>query len=286
MKILCLFVRHGIEKHAGAREVLDQWYAQHGLLGNRTLWTIDNALPSDTPPARQPDGGWLLAGDNRAWEFSAWARALHQPALAVEGYDVIHLVTSAFNTLYTRYLEHFDPAMLHEVTRRQLYLGHIDSYERPVEFAGQASAHWIRTCFVFLPTALARRVQHWAAYTDPTTVFADPDTTSFRPDAPLSPDYQARIRGWLQGREIGGHTWHSPIGSAPAEVRRFQWKTLAILNEHSLAVRLRSMGVPLADFCWMHTTLREAGKLPEAVPPENDQLRVRRRILGIPESGG
>lgn len=286
MKILCLFVRHGLGKHAGAREVLDQWYARHGLLGNRTLWTIDNALPANTPPTTQPDGSWLLAGDNQAWEFSAWAHVLSQPSLLTQTYDVVHLVTSAFNTLYTRYLDHFDPTMLREVINRQLCLGHIDSYDRPVEFSGQSSAHWIRTCFVFMPFALARQVQAWAAYTDPAAVFANADSTLFRDDAPLSPDYQTRIRGWLEGREIGGHTWHSPIGSAQTEARRFQLKTLAILNEHSLAVRLRLMAIPLADFCWMHTTLAEVGRLPQILPPESDQLKVRRRVLGIPESGG
>lgn len=286
MKILCLFVRHGLEKHAGARVTLDHWYASQGLLDHRTLWTIDNALPAGTPPATQLDGSRLLPGDNGAWEFSAWAAALADPAADADHFDVVHLVTSAFNTLYTRYLEDFDADMLPEVVARQLCLGHIDSYDRPVEFAGQASASWIRTCFVFLPLRQARRVQRWAAFTDPAAVFADPATTVFRSDAPLSVDYQLRIRTWLEGQEVGGHTWHSPVGDSSLEIRRFQMKTLAILNEHSLSVRLRSLAIPLADFCWMYTTHRIAGALPHPLPDEATQLKVRRRVLGIPETGG
>jgi hypothetical protein len=286
MKILCLFVRHGTEKHKDALAVLDRWYEDRGLTALRTLWIIDNALPHDAPPVHLDNGALLISGDNHAWEFSAWARALRRPELTENIFDVVHLVTSAFNTLYTRYLEHFHADMLEDVRVRGLCLGHIDSYDRPVEFAGNRSAHWIRTCFVFLPYSVAHQMNRWVGFDDPAPFFPEPDTTTFGDDAPLSRDYQNRIRVWLEGKEVGGHTWHSPIGSTSAEADRFQQKTLAILNEHSLSVRFRAMGLPLVDFCWWYTLRESRGTKPTVIPPEDEQLKIRRQILCIPEPPG
>lgn len=284
MKILCLFVRHGSVQHAEALARLDQWYRDHGLLGNRTLWIIDNALPPGLDPQSPAAGVEVRPGDNRAWEFSAWERALREAGQAGASYDVVHFVTSAFNTLYTEYLRHFRPEMLPAVAANPLCLGHIDGYAAPVVLAGESSANWIRTCFFFLAWRHAVELAPWARFDSAAVVFADETTTVMRAEAPLSADYQQHIRTWLEGTEVGGHAWHSPIGAGRDEVRRFQAKTLAILNEHSLALTLRRRGLALADFCWLYTCWQpdwSAGRVP--VPAEAEQLRVRRRVLGIPE---
>lgn len=281
LKILCLFVRHGSERYPEALSTLDDWYVRHGLMGQRTLWIIDNSLPAETAPRRLGPETLLLAGDNRAWEFSAWSRALREARTAAIQFDLVHFVTSSFNTLYTRYLDHFQRDMLHYVHTRQVCLGHIDSYDRPVEFAGHRSAAWIRTCFFFLSAPLARKVEPWAAFTDRTPLFATPTTTAFRPGAPLSEDYQRRIRIWLEGQEVGGHTWHSPILPGQKEVDRFQHKTVAILNEHSLAVTLRNLPVRLVDYCWLWSHLNQTEVIAQEPPEESAQLVVRRRVLGI-----
>jgi len=281
VRILCLYVRHGTGQYPEAPGVLDRWYDAHGLLEQRTLWIIDNALPADTPPQELAPGVTLRPGDNRAWEFSAWARALREAATEAADHTVVHFVTSAFHTLYTGYLGHFHAGMLDYVAARGACLGHIDHYDRPITLSGQASAAWVRTCFFFLPMTLARQVQPWAAHTDPTQFFTDPGDTRFRNDAPITPDHQTRIRTWLEGREVGGHTWHSPVG--PGEAARFQQKTLAIVNEHSLAVTLRRLGIPLVDYCWLHEQRAVSASQIPAPPSETEQLRLRRRILGIPE---
>ncbi len=108
MKILCLFVRHGPSKYPEALNVLDRWYEKHGLLGQRTLWIVDNALPGGMAPQALSRTVILRAGDNSAWEFSAWARAMREiTGEESASYDFVHCVTSAFGTLYNRYLEHF-----------------------------------------------------------------------------------------------------------------------------------------------------------------------------------
>jgi hypothetical protein len=282
MKILCLYVRHGTQNYANAPAVLDDWYARHGLLDRRTLWVIDNALPPETPPIAQA-GITVRAGDNRAWEFSAWEKTLREVGATAANYTHVHFVTSAFHTLYTRYLEHFNAGMLEYVTARNACLGHIDSYDLPVAINGNYSTSWIRTCFFFLPLRVALTLPKWAVYAEPADFFTDPASTTFRASAPISPDYQRRIRAWLQGKEIGGHKWHSPIVRGSDEIARFQRKTLAIVNEHQLAISLRKLGVPLVDFCWLHSQGSSYAEMPEP-PCEREQLTVRRRILGIPEA--
>jgi hypothetical protein len=286
MKILCLFVRHGTGSYADALPILDAWYERHGLLAQRTLWIVDNALDPQSPPQALGPRTSLHAGDNSAWEFSAWARALQEVQRDSSRYDIVHFVTSAFNTLYTGYLEHFRPDMLFYTLSRHACLGHIDSYDRPIELGGATSASWIRTCFFFLPYEDAARIAPWAAFSDPRFFFKDAGTTEFRSDSPLSTDHQQRIRTWLEGNEVGGHTWHSPIAPRPGESERFQKKTLAIANEHHLSIVLRRQGIPLVDYCWLYTSGDAPGAHYPAPPAEAQQLRVRRQVLGIPEAPG
>ena len=281
MKILCLFIRHGSEKYPEALAVLNQWYERHGLLNQRTLWIIDNALPADQPPKLLAPQVILRPGDNQAWEFSAWARAVREAKQQGVDCDVIHFVTSAFNTLYTVYLNHFRSEMLPYMVTHNVCLGHIDNYNQPVELAGNFSNSWIRTCFFFLPASLTYKIDPWARFTDPTRFFSNPGHTQFRDDAPLSADYQNRISDWLEGQDVGGQTWHSPIRSGHDEAERFQKKTLAILNEHNLSIALRNKNTALVDFCWLWS--RDAFSALEQVMPADEmtQLTVRRRILGI-----
>lgn len=281
MKILCLFVRHGTEKYPEALTVLDQWYARHGMMEQRTLWIIDNALDSSRSPEASSTGGLLRPGDNRAWEFSAWDAALAQLRAGTARYDLIHFVTSAFNTLYTGYLDHFCRGMLDYTLARNVCLGHIDSHRQPMQLDGFLSDSWVRTCFFFLPQSAIRQGEPWAAYTDPGRFFASPQSREFRADAPLSPAFQTHIRSWLEGQEIGWHRWHSPVLAGEAENVRFQHKALAILNEHQLAITLRQAGIKLADYCWLFSLRHTPWPAVMDPPAEPEQLAIRRRILGF-----
>ena len=260
VKILCLYVRHGTAAYPESLAVLDHWYQRHGLIDQRTLWIVDNALPPDMAPGVLENGAVLRPGDNRAWEFSAWARAVSEASAEGVEYDFVHFVTSAFNSIYTGYLDHFFTAMLDYVRERQV---------------------WIRTCFFFLPWSCIRNISPWAAYLDPALVFAGPNSRQYRADAPLDAVYQARIIAWLEGQESGGHNWHSPIGQGPLENARFQSKTLAILNEHSLAITLRRAGIQLVDYCWLHAFQASPVAIIPDPPAETIQEKIRRKILGF-----
>ena len=281
MKILCLFVRHGTSAYPEALSQLDAWYERHGLRASRTLWIIDNALPVNTAPMPLAPDVLLRSGDNAAWEFSAWDRVRQE--CRPESGLLLHFVTSAFNTLYTGYLEHFHPMMLEYVAKYNTALGHIDCYDRPVALAGHMSASWIRTCFFFMRAEAALSLPPWASFTNPSMLFESPGSTRFRHDAPLSEDYRKHISTWLKGHVMGGYSWHSPVGSGPTEIARFQRKSLAILNEHHLAIKLRSAGIHPVDFCWLHDQMRR--HTASAPPTEAEQLKERSRLLGITDIG-
>src|SRR5919197_786912 len=72
---------------------------------------------------------------------------------ALSKYDVIHLATSAFNTLYTAYFERFTIPLLTAAAGRAVCLGHIDCYNEAVRGRSFISQHWIRTCFFLLTGA-------------------------------------------------------------------------------------------------------------------------------------
>lgn len=283
MKILCLFVRYGTAHYPDAIPLLNQWYERHGLYDQRTLWIIDNARGPQQPPEQLGPRTFLHSGDNRAWEFSAWEHALNLVREHSDQFDALHFVTSAFNTLYTEYLQHFETAMLAYVLKRNICLGHIDSYPAPVQLESLSSQSWIRTCFFFLPWRLAISTSPWVAQENRERFFIEADSREFRSNAPLSVDYQKNITSWLEGQDMGGHTWHSPVKHGLEENTRFQQKTLAILNEHHLAITFRRAGIQLVDFCWLFSERSTLAMRPPEPIPELDQLKIRRKILGIPE---
>lgn len=271
MRILCLFVRYGTEAYPDALDHLDLWYERQGLLRQRTLWIIDNQLPPETPAIRIDAQRYLLPGDNSAWEFTAWGRAMNMLGTDIQQFDVIHFVTSAFNTLYRAYLNHFSPGLLPLLVEHNLCLGHMDRYNTDIRIGESASHTWIRTGFFLLPARTAALVSPWAAYTTPSPFFSDEQSRTFRTDAPISLNYQEHIQKWLTGREIGGHNWHSPVSAGPEETRRFQLKAVSIVNEHALSIRLRALGVRLVDFCWLWATHPSVWPSPS----DDDQIEAR-----------
>jgi hypothetical protein len=283
VKILCLFVRHGTVAYPDALEVLDQWYEKHGLLDQRQLWILDNSLATDVPARGVAPGVELRTGDNEAWEFSTWERAVAEASAENSSYDIVHFVTSAFNTLYTGYLDHFFPDMLDYVIERNVCLGHVDGYDIPIRMGDVSSQSWIRTCFFFLPWKQASTMSPWATYRTPQLIFENSSSRQFRANAPIDKNYQARLVSWLEGDEMGGHRWHTPVSRESADTSRFQYKTLAILNEHQLAINFRQAGIRLVDFCWLHAFRTTPVPIISDPPEEALQMKIRRKLLGFQE---
>lgn len=155
-------------------------------------------------------GAVVLGGDNSFSEFSAADIGIRQFGPRIWSYDLAHLGTAAFQTLYTAYLDRFDMPMLRAIAGRPVCAGHIDCYNEPVRLLSYRSQHWMRTSFLFLPPAELMALQSLVSFRDRARIFSGDASQPFRADAPLSENYRRYIYDWLTGSDIGqGVTWHS-----------------------------------------------------------------------------
>lgn len=272
MKILCLFLRFGERTYTEAFSGLQKWYRHNIRNASTTFWIIDNLLPGSYDDFNDEEIR-VLGGDNSFWEFSAWDAVFASHSDEIQHYDIIHFVTSAYNTLYTGYLNHFTELQLDYVQVNPICLGHIDSYDQPIEIRGFKSQHWIRTCFFFLSRKSLVRIGKILSFDDRSEFF---DRNGQIRDGPVSSHYKQCISDWLGGQPLQGVSWHS----RSTDLEHFQQKAMAILNEHMLAVRMREGGLSLVDFCWFRNLL-VTGFNPDLPFPASwdEQIEFRRLVL-------
>jgi len=273
MRILVLFARHGTERYPESLSDLDGFYQAHLPSARRDVVVVDNAGGVE---ASEAPG--VIAGSNRSWEFSAWDEGLASVGDLLGDYDLVHLVTSAFRTLYVRYIERLDLRVLQLVAGRRAAVGHIDRYDEPIELMGHTSQSWLRSSFVFVPPAELVALGSLVGVTDASRFFSGDARNPFRATAPLSENYRQFIRGWLTGEGTGqGTKWHSRFALSPTTLPLFESKALAILNEHMLAIRLRLQGCELVDATWLATRANAGatGSTLGVFPPWQVQLAGR-----------
>jgi len=278
MRILTIFARHGDVKYTSALDELDSFYARFLPEVVRETVIVDNALPETHRICLSP-GSILVGGSNRAWEFSAWDSGLAFAGRRVLEFDYIHLVTSAFRQLYTAYLERFDITMLAALRGRAVAVGHIDRFNEPVRIFGRVSQSWLRSSFLLIPPTELRLLGSLVSVTDGRAIFSGDPASPFRHDAPISEGYRANILGWLTGAGTGqGFVWHSRFDLDPKALAMFEAKTLAILNEHALAVRLRAQGCATVDATWLSGCVARGGGAAisrDVIPCWQEQLADR-----------
>jgi hypothetical protein len=253
MRIVTLLARHGATRYPAALRDIQVLFAHQIPEAAHETVVIDNALTRDHHE-RIATGITLIGGDNSAWEFSAWDCGIQSLGARLDGYDFIHLATSAFRQLYVRYLDRFDADMLGLVRGRAAATGHVDFYNEPVTLFGRTAQAWLRSSFVFLPPAELRLIGSLVSVTDRTALFSGDPAAPFRADAPLSPTCRSNILGWLTGSGTGqGVEWHSKIALSDATLGFFEDKTAAILNEQMLTSRLQAQGCSIVDATWLAT---------------------------------
>jgi hypothetical protein len=263
-RIVTLLARHGDEKYRDALPDIRTLFAQQMPEFAHEVVVIDNALDPERTERLGP-GTALIGGDNAAWEFSAWDRGIGHLGQCLDDYDFVHLATSAFRKLYTRYLDRFDADMLGLVAGRAAAVGHIDYFNEPVAFAGRSLQSWLRSSFVLLPPAELRLLGPLVSVTDRSGLFSGDPAAPFRIDAPLSASYRQNILGWLTGGGTGqGTEWHSRFALSEQTLRFFEDKAVAILNEQMLTSRLRAQGCAIVDATWLAT--RAGQSYPAARP--------------------
>jgi hypothetical protein len=257
VRIVTILARYGVEQYPRAEQEIAELFARQLPEVERDVILVDTAA---APGTVVHDRTTLLGADNRAREFSAFDRAIEWIGPALAGYDLVHFATSAFNQLYTSYLERFTPSTVAAAASRRVCLGHIDCYNQPVRVGPFLSQHWIRTCFFMLRPVDVLTLGSMVSVADGARFFSGDSSNPFRPDAPLSERYRRYILDWLTGRDIGqGVTWHSQLSLTPEGLAGFEAKTLAILNEQMLGVRLRALGCPLVDITWLGARLERGG---------------------------
>lgn len=257
MKILSLFLRHGTEKYKDASTTLSEYYLRRlpGVTITRVI--IDSATPVETESVLD-DGTLVIGGDNSLWEFSAWDTGLARFASTLARYDYVHFVTSAYLQLYTAYIDRIDSSMLQALQGKDIALGHIDAYNEPVEFLGVTSQAWIRSSFLFIPPFALRRLGAVTTLGDRAAWFSGDIENPFAQRAAIGPDMRRNIVSWLTGDGTGqGTTWHSRFVLKRETMPFFEAKTLAILNEHALSLRLLAQGTSLVDPTWMSAVLQK-----------------------------
>lgn len=251
MRIVTLLARHGTEKYQNAVQDMRTLFAQQMPEVSHEIIIIDNALDSRYSEILRPKIT-LIGGDNTAWEFSAWDSGLAFLRGRLEEYDFIHLATSAFRQLYVRYLDLFDADMLGLIRGRAAAVGHVDYFNEPVELFGRSSQSWIRSSFVLLPPTELLLLGSLVTVEDRKTFFSGDPAAPFRADAPLSEGFRQNIIGWLTGAGTGqGAEWHSRFVLSPETLDFFEAKVLAVLNEHSLTLRLKAQGCNIVDATWL-----------------------------------
>jgi hypothetical protein len=273
MRILSILARFGRTKYGTAVDDLRAWQRRSLPGSSCELLVVDN----EAGAGFGDEGCDVIAGSNRAWEFSAWDEGLAHVGSRVSDFDLIHLVTSAFNTLYTRYLDRLDERTLGLVAGRAVAVGHVDRYGDLVEVFGIPSQHWLRSSFVFLPPGELAALGPLAVLLDPARFFSGDPAHPFRAEAPISDNYQRYILDWLTGEGTGqGTTWHSRIQLDAATLPFFEAKVAAILNEHLMSIRLRRQGCAIVDATWLGTQARRSGQsVIAAIPDWRSQLAAR-----------
>ena len=255
MRVACIFLRHGTRKFPHAEEAWDELFERQMPEVERETVVVDTTMPCGHLE-RTAAGRVVLGGDNHFSEFSAADGALAWFGPRISSYDLVNISTAAFQTLYVRYLERFDIRMLKAIADKPVCVGHIDCYNEPVRLLSYYSQHWIRTSFLFLPPAELRALGSLVSFVDRDRVFSGNAASPFRQDAPLSERYQAYIHEWLTGGDIGQEVrWHSGAKLTQENLPEFERKTMAILNEHLFAIRLRALGCRVVDTTWLATQL-------------------------------
>ncbi len=255
MRILTLFLRYGTSKFPDAEARLDELFAAQLPEVERTTVVVDSALPADFVE-RHGHRRTVVGADNTFSEWSAADRAIAFVGNEIWSYDLVHLATAAFNTLYTRYLERIDTSLLRAILGRPCCLGHLDYYNEPVRVLTFRSQHWVRTSFVFLAPAELKALRSLVSFSEPSLLFSGDPRRPFQADAPLSESYKRYIYDWLVGADIGqGVRWHSGAPLDAGNLAAFERKTLAILNEHLLSIRLRALGCKLIDVTFLASHL-------------------------------
>ncbi len=276
LRILSFFIRYGDTDYKGAYEALMAFYEGIQDIDVESV-LIDTALDSEEQ-TRLENQALLMAGNNSRREFSGWESALDHYRDRLPSFDLLHLVTSAFQNEYNGFYPLVCREMLEYVQETpHVMLAHIDAFPERVRLFGRSFQTWGCSKFLFArPTDVIALGCLVAPFMED-DFFPDNNSAPFRIDAPLSKNYADYLINWLTGDGLPHGKWHSVFRYSDENTAKFRSKALSILDEHNLSMRIREAGIQLVDYTWWHANREH---LADRIPPDElTQVKERNQYL-------
>jgi hypothetical protein len=192
----------------------------------------------------------LFNTSNSAFEFSSWDELYNLNYDDLKKADFILFVSSAWQEMYTGYLDFFSYAKLTQLqsNHENFIAGHIDYYDRPGVLLNKKISHWIRTSFFAMTPNLPRFIGGLSTLQDINQVQKSILNKGLSPNFQyVDLNYFENIFNWLTGTTMQGNTWHSKLDKNDIEFEVFSRKFLSIANEHLLTVKLIEQGYAIFD---------------------------------------
>jgi hypothetical protein len=192
---------------------------------------------------------------NSAFEFSSWDEVYNTNYYDIIQSEFVFFVSSAWQEMYTSYLNFFDYKILELILSHQnnFAIGHIDEYDIPGTLMGKHISHWIRTSFFIMTPKLPRLIGGL------TTLHHSALVNKFILQKGLKPkfdfmnsNYFNNIFNWLTGTSMQGSVWHSKFNRNSINFNDFSRKFLSIANEHLLTKRLEECNFGVFDVCFIN----------------------------------
>jgi len=260
MKLLSLFTRHGESAYPGAFERLIEFYRNIGNLDYEVL-LLDTTLPVGFC-TNLSSNARLFGGDNSRREFSAWNTALEYLEDVLENYDLVNIVTSAFENEYRGFYSCINAEMLsYAASHPKLVLGHIDAIPKPVGFFEDFFQTWACSKFILFSPKVLKDLGSLSGPFEESDFFQDSVKNPFKNNGFLSEGFRKILYSWLVKSEFMPRQNYGPstkvqdlITLRGQTLRTIQWHSAFELNESTLSKFLfvaENWGFHLVVFLWL-----------------------------------
>ncbi|MBF0279339.1 MAG: hypothetical protein HQM13_16200 [SAR324 cluster bacterium] len=250
-----IFIQYDQQRYADAFSTLAEVIRSFELSSVFTV-IVDN-LHEEQKLQLLEDCTAKIGGNNSLFEFSGWMKGWETLKELQGDCDCYLFVTDAFLAYGDQYQKLADSKLLHFLSRESAVAGLVDlppSNFKNLQLLNWDMKCWVRSSFFFVPHSVMTQMKSLITITeiDP---FCDKafQSRAFKPEAPLSPDYQNYLEQWLT------RDWHSALTLSHSKWEHFRHKIRSILNEHALTARWQAMGIPIYDLYFLKQISQDEG---------------------------
>jgi hypothetical protein len=240
-------------------DVADQFCERNFPRNNITRIVVDNSLSNKTEVSFSKYA--YISGDNTNFEFSGWQSGIdfimknYSPSsndVCILVNDTVHQRNYAIGG--DRYFDTFVIRRSSSVWPERWAAGYVDDFPTEASIFGFPVKKWIRSNLIAFNWSCVDLITPLVVPCEENSLFADDISQGFwRVDAPLSPNWKAYISSWLFGDEDPRFPeyrlkWIKHQKLSHENLNFFRKKSVSILSEHYLTVRLLRGGVDIYDF--------------------------------------